>query len=527
MKKLYEIKKSDIAALILTVLSLFFICRVGIMGGFNIGLSVSLIALFSLSFIYLWKKNIKNKIFSVVLFICGILLCCVFGFSSHGLMKFCTILYLPFLCAFALCIVSGAVSPKNGTYTVYAEVIFKIFDGLFLKLETLFKSFTEKIKSGKNQKFVYILIGLGISVPLVCVILPLLTSSDIAFGNMVGKLFANIGLLVGSFAFACVFTPFVYSFMVSVKKGTDGEALKINNSGKVDYIVFNVILSVVCAIYTAYLFSQLAYITKAFSFLLPEDYSAAEFARSGFFEMGIISFINCLILGAVVVFTKRKNCKLPKSTKCLLVYLILFTCFYISTALIKMLKYISIYGLTTLRVLTFVFMVMLAIIFIIFLLRLISSKVKYVRAVILVCTAALMLVSVVDINSIIAEYNYSEYKKGNIEIDVYQIADMGISAVPTLVKLTEDKDKVVSEYALYRLLETVDYDIYFNFLYEDEAEEDIDKTKKKSFYEKNLSYIRAEKAVEEFFKNNKTKLKEYKDFYFNYSTPEEFYYSEY
>ncbi len=515
MNKLYEIKKSDIVALIFTILSVFLTCRIGVMGGFNMGISITFIALFAIAFIYLWNKNSKNKIFSIILFICAIMLCGVFGLSAHGLMNFCTILYLPFLCAFTLYVVSGAVSPKNGSYKIYIDVIIKVFDGLFLKLETLFKSFSEKIKKGKNQRLIYILIGLGVSIPLVCIIMPLLTSSDIAFGNMVGKLFANIGLLVGSFFFTCVFAPFIYSFMMSVKKDTPKEAVLKTNSGRIDCVVFNVILGVVSVIYTAYLVSQLAYITKAFAFLLPSDYSAAEFARSGFFEMGIISFINCLILCATVIFIKRNRGKVPKSTKGLLIYLVLFTCFYISTALIKMLKYISIYGLTTLRVLTFVFMVMLAIIFIIFLLRLISSKIKYVRAVILVCTVALMLVSVVDINSIIAEYNYREYKKGNIEIDIYQIGDLDVSGIPTLVKLTMEEDKEISDFAKYMLLENTQMYIYPDICYYENAKDKGLQESREYFYEKNLSYYRAKAAVDEFLKDNND-FKKLSDFYYNY-----------
>ena len=142
----------------------------------------------------------------------------------------------------------------------------------------------------------YVIAGIAISIPLLCIVLPLLSSSDIAFASMVKSIFKNAGLLLLSLIIAVIIFPTVYSYNFSMKKQRAEETVNKKATGKLPNIIFNIVLGAVSFVYCAYAVSQLAYITKAFAFLLPEDFTAAEFARSGFFQMGVISFINFFLL---------------------------------------------------------------------------------------------------------------------------------------------------------------------------------------------------------------------------------------
>ena len=396
----------------------------------------------------------------------------------------------------------------------------KTIDGTLVKFEVTFKSYIERITKNKSKNAVYIILGVIISVPLLCIVLPLLSSSDIAFGSLVKSIFKNAGLLVLSLIITLGISPFVYSFLFSMRKQSVEDSVVKPSKNKTPNILFNIVLSAVSVVYCAYAVSQLAYITKAFAFLLPEDYTAAQFARSGFFQMGAISFINFLILSLTAMLVKRKGRKIPTSTKGLLVFLCIFTIFYISTAIVKMLKYISLYGLTHLRVLTSVFMVMLAIIFVILLLRLFITKIKYAKAVVLVCTLSLLSVSAVDTKTVIAEYNYNQYKNGKIQIDVEQIGTLGVSGIPTLIKLTEDENKQVADEATMELVQ-VGYDVYENAFGLDRTEEELVPVKTK-FYEKNLSWIKAKEALDDFLKKNpELNALDFNDYYYRTYSSEE------
>ena len=58
----------------------------------------------------------------------------------------------------------------------------------------------------------------------------------------------------------------------------------------------NTALGAVCAVYLAYLFSQLAYFVGGFSGILPEGFTRAEYARRGFFEMTCLAGVNLALM---------------------------------------------------------------------------------------------------------------------------------------------------------------------------------------------------------------------------------------
>ena len=525
-KKTYPILKNDFIGFILTVISIFITVRLGIFNGFNFGFTIGGFALVATGLIYLSSKECKDKIFCILLTISALILCCSYSVINDGAIKFITFLYLIFICATLFVTISGNNDAGSGTYTYALNTVQKSVYSVFDNFMLPFRSVKEAAKGGKSKNALYLLIGLGISFPILCVILPLLTTSDLAFGNMISDLFEDAFILIGAIVLTVIITPFIFAFHFSMKKRDLAETNVKTIPDKVSKIILNTILSTTAVVYMAYLVSQLAYITKAFSFLLPDNYSAAEFARSGFFQMAVIAFINFVILFLTATLVKKtESRKIPASTKALLIFLCLFTVFYISTAFVKMMKYISLYGLTRLRVLTSVFMLMLAVIFIIILLRLIITRLKYIKAIILVCTITMISISVIDINTVIANYNYEAYKSGKIEnIDVLQIGSLGVSGLPVLVKLSEEID--INEYVdnNYEIISEIHYnayDIYNAGIYSTSActEENLVRT---CIFEKNRAWTQGKIAVDEFAKNNPNfNFDEYENKY--YETYEEDY----
>ncbi len=516
--KIFSVRKTDVLSLISIFISVVLVFRIGVLGGFNIGFSIGLAITLITAMLYLPKKTKGNRIFVFIFTLLVLALIVSFSLGSNFVTKACTVLFLPFSFVILSSAISGNVCFKKGNYQIVIEAVVKFFQNTLLHIEVPFKSYIQKISGNNSKRVAYALIGGVISIPIVAVVLGLLTSSDIAFESLVGELVKNIGLLLVSFVFALIVTPFAYSYIFNTKKMVDENKETTSFKGFADSALFNVVLVMVSFVYIVYCVSQLAYITKAFAFLLPEDFTAAEFARSGFFQMGLISFINFLLISLSAVLVKRKEGgKIPLFTKVLLMFVSVFSIFYISTAIIKMLKYISLYGLTSLRVLTSVFMVMLAVIFLVLMLRLVTPKVKYAKVVLVTCTLALVLVSVVDINPIIAEYNYREYKKGNIEIDVEQISTLGEGGMPVLCKLAEEKDKEISDEAKYYICQNIYY-IYDNAYDRQDYEQNGRQPSKTAIYEMNLSWVKAKEAVDLFFKENPS---------FDCTAFDEYYYSNY
>ena len=130
-------------------------------------------------------------------------------------------------------------------------------------------------------------------------------------------------------------------------------------------------------------------------------------------------------------------------------------------------------------------------------------------------------VSVVDINTVIANYNYEAYKSGKISnIDVEQIGSLGVSGLPVLVKLTEETGETQNN-AYYEII-NLSYSIYTNGLvsfYNSEPEE-YDELRScneinTSVFQKNIVKKNGKEALDKFITENPDfNLEEvYEDYY--------------
>ena len=510
-----NITKKDLVAFLITTVLLFFVSYIGILNLFNFGFTVTMFAFVTFAFFYLFNKKSKGKVFNIFLYISSILLISSFSLNSDGLIKFITIIYLLFVLVISFTGISGNITEKDSNYYWFLDAILNPVTKTFENIISPFKSAKGSVKNNKIKNVMPVLIGIAVAVPMLFIIIPLLSSSDIAFESVINSIFENTDLIIYSILITLIFTPVFYSLIFYLKKAPliEKETMK-KYKGNLAVSGINAFLISISFVYLFYLFTQLAYIVDAFKFVLPEDYTAAEFARSGFFQMAVIVFINFVILGCTAINVKRNDSKLPKSTKATLLFISAFSIFYISTAIFKMMKYISLYGLTRLRVLTSVFMLMLAVIFIIIILKILFSKMKYIKPIIAVCTLTLLSVSLVNINTVIADYNYKNYKSGRIEIDVNQIDSLGVSGIPVLTMLVDESDKEIS----FKAKEALSYtngDIYFNpFSLDSKRVQPV----KNSVFEYNLIWLHAKNSLDDFKKthpefNEEAFEKEYNDYY--------------
>ena len=491
-----EFTKKDLIGLIATIVILFLVSYIGIINLFNFGFTITMFLFVTFVFFYLFNKKSEGKVFNSFLYVSSLLLITSFSLNSDGLIKFISVIYLFFILVVSFTGISDNITEEDSNYYWIFDAFFKPFTKMFENIFSPFKSIKGSIKNNKLKSFSSAFIGFAVAIPVLFVIIPLLSSSDIAFDAVITKMFENTALIFSAVFITLILAPVFYSLIFYLKKSPslEKEAIKKYN-GKLAVSGINAFLISISIVYLFYLFTQLAYIVDAFKFVLPEDYTAAEFARSGFFQMAVIVFINFVILGCTAISVKRNDLKMPKSTKSVLLFISAFTIFYISTAIFKMMKYISIYGLTRLRVLTTIFMLMLAVIFIIIILKLLIERFKYVKPIIVVCTLTLLSISMVNINTVIAEYNYSAYKAGKIDIDVYQIDSLGVSGIPVLTKLVDEEDRDISftaKEALYFSANKVYNNAFTTNHYYSTT------LTKNSIFEYNKTWFESKKSLDEF-----------------------------
>jgi len=207
-----------------------------------------------------------------------------------------------------------------------------------------------------------------------------------------------------------------------------------------------------------YLFSQLAYFFSAFKGILPTDYefTVADYARRGFFEMCVISVINLVLVFAVLLFARKKEGKICAANKAICTFICIFTIIIIVTALSKMLLYIKSFGMTELRITTSAFMLFLAVVFVSVILRIFINGIRALRVAFVTAGCILVLLGTINVNSVVAKYNYNAYKNGLLEdIDINTIYQVGDEGIPYLVLLAKDSNSEVAESAKSELYSAI------------------------------------------------------------------------
>lgn len=324
-------------------------------------------------------------------------------------------------------------------YTAFALSFGRIAHGM----RTLFSR-----KSDNDRRFGGVLLGVALALPVLLILLVLLMSADAAFEGLIGditvgsvlKFFVSVFFGVGLF--------FLLFGRLAALPQTERTPASPRERKGIDNTVIITFLSLIHALYAAYLFSQLAYFFNAFSGLLGDGFTVAEYARRGFFEMSAVCSINLLILGAAAVLCRKKDGKRSKILTSLLTGLGFFSLLFIAISLSKMILYIQTFGLTHLRLYTSLFMVVMAVLVISILLRLYLPRIPYFKMAICTATILLTLLCYADADRLVAGYNVTAYQNGKLEtIDVQALRLDSDAVIPYLKSLTSNKDPEVARQA--------------------------------------------------------------------------------
>lgn len=432
------------AALILLPCLLFINCL--FWGGVGIGMTLCSLAILAVTLWYIKQKQAAFKPYtwfcSVFFALHSISLC----LSDDNPTKNLSVAILAVLYFVILTDAFNLRRFKKGSYRAVADIACtavlssfpRIGDGCF----ALFRKTDSEGKVSRRQVG-KVMIGILISLPVLLIIIPLLISSDAAFEGLLNKLsFADIGeiiitVLFGSFVFLLLFSQ-----LFSLSPNNNEIEEKPQRRG-IDSTIICSFLAVISAVYVVYIGSQFAYFTGGFLKILPQEFTLAQYARRGFFEMCAICAINLLIIFIACIFCEKKqDRKLPLAIKISCVFISIFSILIIGTAISKMVLYISELGMTRRRIITSMFMLFLAATFIIVILRLFITKIAYMKYILLAGCAILLVTCAADVDRVIATYNVNAYLSGSLQtIDLDTIENLDSDAViEPLIKLYEKEN---------------------------------------------------------------------------------------
>ena len=499
LKKEYTpLSKKENTFIFILMAGLFLFVDFTLSHGFSLGFTISYPVLFAISTAFIYKKEAKNKAFSIICGALSLVLSVGNTLYNNSFIKPVSVLIIGFLYAIYCLGISGGLTKLSGSYKMLINLFLKTLIAPVDKIGEVFGSIKEGAKG--NKKTFGALLGILLSLPVLLVVIPLLVSGDAAFEGLVGSVIDNIGIYLSEIAIALVILPFFYSYLFNRERDSVGAKVKPQNTKKLSSTACTSFLSVISITYVVYLFSQLAYFFSAFKGILPEGYThtASAFARRGFYEMCAICFINIALVSAVSIFSERKNKKLPAIIKALSLFISLFSVLLVVIAIQKMRLNISTYGLSVNRILVCAFMLMMLVVIAFFILHIFAPKVHYMQAIIVICAVIFVALTFADVDRICAEYNIEAYSSGQLEkLDVEAIANMSDSAVPSLVKLTESKDEKIAKQAKEKVAKKIFYysDLYLN---DDEKSLHISEDKK-DFRAYNRAEMNSLKLLKKYF----------------------------
>lgn len=196
-------------------------------------------------------------------------------------------------------------------------------------------------------------------------------------------------------------------------------------------------------IYGLFFFTQMPYYLSAFSNRLPEAYSAADYARSGFFELCGVAAINTVLTFIMNVFSQHGKKVPDRIRKVLIVLLSLETLILILTALSKLFLYMKRFDLTMTRLWSTFFLLFVAIGFLALLASMFFRKLRVLPIVLTLGLLFAVVYPFCNVNRLVAQYNVDSYfrrveaaeQKPNIDTDY--LATLGEAVAPELIRLYE------------------------------------------------------------------------------------------
>lgn len=260
-------------------------------------------------------------------------------------------------------------------------------------------------------------ISLLIITVIVGVIILLLSSADSIFAN----LFSWIGILVKkinkksifSFIIRLLIILLMYimflSLILTMRKTKKIKRIqeervegKYITTIKLLLIILNIVYLVFCFIQIQSLFAKINISVK---------FNYAEYARTGFFQLMVVSLINF----AIILISNKNNSKKSKIIKILNLLLVIFTIIIAISSMYRMYMYESEYGLTYLRIFVYIILITEIIEFIPVVIYIYNEKFDFLKWCFTIGIVSYCIINYIGIERIIINKNINMNNKKEID----------------------------------------------------------------------------------------------------------------
>ena len=199
------------------------------------------------------------------------------------------------------------------------------------------------------------------------------------------------------------------------------------------------------ALFSSFVAVQLTVLFGGASYVLgPDGPDYAEYARSGFGQLVIVTILTLVVMGVVGWLAPRETPLERWLLRGLLGALALLSLVIVASALFRMHTYQEAYGFTRLRVLVSVVELWLGTVFLLVLAAGIRLRGRWLpRLVVATGVAAVMALAVLNPDRFIAEQNIARWQAAapgqEAQLDVHYLSSLSADALPALMCLPEEQ----------------------------------------------------------------------------------------
>ncbi|RHW42042.1 DUF4173 domain-containing protein [Neobacillus notoginsengisoli] len=351
------------------------------------------------------------------------------------------ILAIPALVIFHISLITGPKHLEWAKPVFLVSIMRRIgesiaYNAAFARLSSRLALHRTKSKNAAIIKKVFI--GIGVSIPVLAVVLNLLISADSEFERIVTG-FPAWFRISGESIFRILFTLFstfaIFGFLqVHLKKRYEIKPAEGKEAGKgIDPVILLTVLFLLDAVYVLFVGVQFTYF---FSGTLSDGYTFAEYARRGFFELVFVSVINLSVTVFVLSFAKNPASIMKRLIQASLSILVLSSGIILSSAFMRLMMYEEAYGYTFLRVLIHSFMIFLLIIFCYTLAKIWLDRLSLFHFYFIAAIVYYTAINIIHIDQIVVDRNMERFEQtGKIDLQyLAYMSDTGILALSELYK---------------------------------------------------------------------------------------------
>lgn len=300
-----------------------------------------------------------------------------------------------------------------------------LLKGFFCRLAVPFRTIAT-VKSLSHKRALYVLFGVGVSIPLLLVASSLLGSADVLFLYLTGGLMDWVSRHLSSWAarfLAGLFlSPFLFSLLYCLRRAETPKEGGDREAHTVDAALPITILLAMNGLYVLFLAVSFAALFGGAQYLAVTGVTYAQYARSGFFQLVAVAALN-LTLGLVCVHFTPRTGRGWHWVRILSTLLVGASVLMLGSAAYRMTLYVMEYGLSFKRVLTYWGMIMLLIFFTAALMKIWRREFSFFKVLLTAGLVGWLVINYCNVDFLVAKYNTGRYGEDQAIYRKAQLAD--------------------------------------------------------------------------------------------------------